>query len=155
MARRARRQQRRPRVHLGGPRDEGVPARGAVPGRAYEPGIGVVPQVVVAVAGGTRLGGRRGGCRPGPGASPARAPSPRRGREFALRTVSFAELVDERQHLAGDGEELIEVNVAGLQRIPVIVGDDLPALARFWLMRMNADRKIASSETTIVSSPNG
>lgn len=43
-----------------------------------------------------------------------------------------------------------------LHRLPLLVGDDLPlGVGRFWLIRTNVDKKIASRDTIIVNSPNG
>ena len=45
----------------------------------------------------------------------------------------------------------------GLHELPLVVGQDLVRFssARFWLIITNVDRKIASSDTIIVSRPYG
>jgi hypothetical protein len=43
-----------------------------------------------------------------------------------------------------------------LDHLPLVVGQDLVLLvARFWLIITNVDRKMASSDTIMVSSPKG
>jgi hypothetical protein len=69
----------------------------------------------------------------------------------------------EASNLLREGEDLLGgldqprvLRFCELYRLPVRVADDLPLGIRpVLLMRMNVERKIASSETIIVRSPNG
>jgi hypothetical protein len=62
----------------------------------------------------------------------------------------------ELQDLVGDLEQVLVLLLLLLDRLPLLVGQRLPfSSARFWLIITNVDKKIASSDTIMVSSPNG
>jgi hypothetical protein len=62
----------------------------------------------------------------------------------------------ELQDLVGQVEQLLVLPILLLDRLPLLVGQHLPLLVRPVLADItNVDRKIASSDTIIVSSPKG
>ena len=88
------------------------------------------------------------------------------GARFGLRALAYrwrqlrSHLVDRLRHLEDlvrDREQILVLLLLGLHDLTT--GDPpapgASASARFWLIITNVDRKIASSDTIIVSSPNG